>query len=134
MHYDVTLAGENVGNVQVRKEGLYLSFQCRCHLSGEVMYHLILRQDAREENLGLLVPVGKAYGLEKKLPAKQVGQGNMRFLLRPRHEKSAGRFVPIRAEEPFAYLRFLGEAFLAVRGGEVGAILPCEKNEEKVKN
>lgn len=125
--YDVKMAGKTIGHVNVWPDGLYLHFSCRCNFSGEVMYQLVLRSQDREENLGLLVPMDSRFGLEKKLPKKQIGQGSLGFFLKPRHEKGENRFVPIRAEEPFAYLRQLEQAVLAVRSGQIGIVLPSEK-------
>lgn len=125
--YDVMLAGEKVGSVSVQQEGLYIRYSCNCILSGEVMYNLVLRSSQREFCLGVLVPKDGSFGLVKRMPLKEVGTDQAEFFLRPRHEKMNDRFVPIRAEEPFAYLRHLGDCVLASRNGQMGLILPKEK-------
>ena len=132
--YEVTLAGETVGQVQLWQEGLYVHICCQCEQIGETMYHLHYSCQDNEGDLGLLVPQGIGWGLEKHLPAKQLGQGSIRFFLRPRHAPMAGRFVPLRPQEPFAYLSQLQQAFLKMQNGEVGVVLPEKKYSEKSKN
>ena len=40
--YDVMLADETVGTVEVTKQGLYYRFDCRCRLSGTVICRISL--------------------------------------------------------------------------------------------
>ena len=125
--YSVSIGGENVGSVNVETAGLYYRFCCECQLSGEVMFHLMLSTEEGEHYLGLLAPRNGSYVLEKMVAKKKVGKGAWKFLLRPRHEPVTQRFIPIRAEEPFAYLSRLQELVLAVRNGQMGVILKMEK-------
>ena len=115
---------QGTGTVNVTKEGLYYRFSCRCNLTGEVMHRLVVRTDAGQVDLGVCVPMEGRFGAEKKLPCKKFGS-NPEFFLLPKHEGVKGRFVPIRAEEPFAYLSKLKNAFLEIRNGEIG-IMICE--------
>ena len=125
--YDVMLVSEKIGSVRVREDGLYTHFSCRCKISGEVMFTLKMRHQGGELELGLLSPMDGCFGIEKRISTKQTGEGRWEFYLRPRHEKMQHTFVPIRAEEPFAYLRRLEGAVMAVRDGQRGIILSNEK-------
>ncbi len=91
------------------------------------MYNLMLCSHQEEYCLGILVPEGEWFCLTKRVPLKYAGTENAEFELRPRHKKMDETFVPIRAEEPFAYLKYLGECILSVRNGMPGIILPNEK-------
>lgn len=123
VQYEVCLAEKTVGSVQVGQEGLYYKFVCTCRLTGSVIYELLAKCGEKEENLGILVPSGKYFGLIKRIPVKKLGQGSLSFQLKPRHNKLQGRFVPIRADEPFGYIQRLEQAYLACVDGHVGAML-----------
>lgn len=122
-NYAVTFGQAQVGRVQVQKQGLYYRFICRCQISGDVVCRLAVRCGGKQENLGVVVPLEQGFGLEKKLPCKHFGKGEPEFLLLPRHERSAGTFVPIYPEEPFAYIRKLKDAYFERRYGQAGIVL-----------
>ena len=121
--YEITIGKNAVGKVQVIRQGLYYRFICRCRLSGEVVYRLTVRCGDTTENLGILVGIGDGYGLDKKVPAAHLGEGEMEFLLLPKSDRIGGMFIPIRPEEPFAYIARLQEAFFARRNGQAGVVL-----------
>ena len=123
--YDVLLGGQLMGTATVSKQGLYWLFACRCKLSGEVMYQLVL-QLGQSHVLGILVPEGDEFILRTRLPIKQLEQGTPRFLLKPRHAPMNGRFVPVDPGQPFAYLRRLERAHLCRKDGQVGLQL-CDE-------
>lgn len=124
--YDLMLSAEKIGLVRVTRQGLYYHFSCRCALSGEMMYHLAVNWDGGSENLGLLMPMDGQFGIETRLPAKRLGQGSLTFSLQPKHRAVKGLFVPICADEPFAYLHRLENAYLATQHQQLGIILPDE--------
>lgn len=121
--YDLRLGRDTVGTVQVLREGLYYRFICRCKLTGDVVCRLAVRCGDKQENLGVVVPVGDGFGLDKKLPVKRLGEGQMEFFLGPKHDRVMGEFVPIRPEEPFAYIARLKNAFLARQEGQIGVVI-----------
>ncbi len=125
--YDVVLGGQTMGRVTVRKQGLYWQFDCQCNLSGEVMFDLIACVGQQREKLGLLTPEQGRYTLRTQLPAKRLGEGTPAFLLQPRHSCMKDRFVPVRPDEPFAYIHRLEDTYLAIFDGQVGLVLPSEK-------
>lgn len=121
--YEVFFGQETVGKVQVIRQGLYYRFICYCKLSGDVVCRLGVRCGEKTENLGVVVPMGDGFGLDKKLPVKHLGEGKMEFYLMPKHDKVQGKFVPIYPEEPFSYIERLKDAFLAQQNGQVGVII-----------
>lgn len=128
--FPVLLGGRTVGKVQLERQGLYYRVVCRCSLSGEVMYRLEASGVRGKAGLGILVPMESGFGLETRFPVSRVGEEALRFTLTPRHDDLCGRkFVPIRAEEPFAYISRLKDAFLEQRNGQTGASIP--ENDEK---
>ena len=126
-NYEVTMAGKSLGTVQVHREGLYFNIHCRCQLSGDIMYQLMLCQQDRCENLGVLAPHGDTFTLEKRIPAKAWEQGGLQFYLKPRHAPMDRQFIPIRADTPVACLASLTRAVMARRTGQVGIVVRDEK-------
>ena len=127
--YAVRFGNQDVGKVQVKREGLYYRFFCRCRLSGEVVCRLFVVCGEKEESLGVVVPAEDGFGLDKKIPAKRLGDGPMQFYLATKgggirvESQVPGTFIPIYPEEPFAYIARLKEAFFVRQNGQAGIIL-----------
>ena len=121
--YGVMFGGKQCGKVQVLRQGLYHRFICRCSLSGEVLCRLRVRCGEKEEELGLLVPSDGVFGLDRRIPAKRLGEGTPEFALYVRREAGDGRFVPIVPEEPFGYISRLKDAYLVRRNGQAGILI-----------
>lgn len=129
--YPVKLGTEQVGKVRLDRQGLYCRFFCRCDLKGDTIYRLVMIQGEKQVNLGILVPAGGGFGLETRIPAKRISTEAARFCLVPRHDLlQGGNFVPIRPEEPFAYIERLKDAFLTERDGQLGVMLPQTTEKE----
>ena len=77
----------------------------------------------KQENLGVCIPLGSFFGLEKKIPCKRLDRGIPEFFLTPRDPGTQGKFVPVYPEEPFAYMSRLKGAFLEIRDGQMGVVL-----------
>ena len=122
-NYVLNFGKDPVGKVQVLRQGLYYRFICRCKLTGEVVYRLKVRCGDATENPGILVRTGDGFGLDKKVPVSHLGDGEMIFLLMPKSDRLGGRFIPIRPEEPFAYIMRLQDAFFTRRDGQAGVML-----------
>lgn len=122
-NYGVYFGSQLVGKVQVQRQGLYYSFRCRCKLSGDIVCRLSVRSSGKQESLGIVVPMDGGFGLDTKLPVKRLGEGEMIFFLGPKHEASAGQFIPISPEEPFAYISRLKKAYLVRQYGQMGILL-----------
>ncbi len=121
--YEVRFGDKPVGGVQVEKQGLYYRFSCRCRLSGAVVCRLMAQWDTGSESLGILVPMGEEFGLDRAVAAKKCGVGRPSFLVVPNRETQSGRFIPISPEEPFAYIQRLKDAYFERRYGQAGIVL-----------
>ena len=77
--FDVFLAERVVGQVTVEPQGLYLRFRCRCSLPRDAIYRLKVRCGGKTENLGVCVPVGDAFGVDVRVPAKHFALGEPEF-------------------------------------------------------
>lgn len=118
--FAVSVCGKQVGKVMVQQQGLYYHFHCRCNISGDIIYRLIINCGNHQENLGILVPQESSFVLDKKIPVKKIGEGKMSFRLTSTQEHLTGTFIPIRPEEPFAYIARIKESFLILKDGQPG--------------
>lgn len=125
-YFDIMLADQTIGTASVKREGLYYTFHCQCHLSGKVIYKLEVICGDKRENLGVCVPMDGAFGLVTRVPVKRLGEGKLSVRAVPRHPEGKGKFVPIRAEEPFAYIDRLQKAYIKRQEGQLGIVIPDE--------
>ena len=122
--YSVYLNGQAVGMVQVFRRGLYYRFRCRCRISGNHVCRLVVRNGSDQESLGIPVPEGEDFILEKMIPMKRIGNGKLQFELIAKKEPVNRRFVPLSPEEPFRYITRLKDSYLAERDGKIGLMIP----------
>ena len=111
--YDVFSGGQSVGTVQIRQQGLYDYFICRCSLTGEVIFRLVMQRGGQCYDLGILAPENGSFQLCTKVARKKLGVGEITFCLKPAHKTYDSLLVDISPVEPFAYLWRLEEAYLA---------------------
>ncbi len=118
--YSVLLKGQHCGKATVDRRGLYYQIRCRCILPSEDIFRLQVACEDLRENLGVLVPKEDRFGLDTRIPVKQLGEGDLSFSVQPKQEPFRGLFVPITDEEPFAYISRLKESFLIRKNGQAG--------------
>ena len=118
--YEAFLGNRPVGKVQLTRQGLYFRVVCRCMLPSDGVYRLYAMGDGRRENLGVVVPDGEGFLLDKRIPAKRIGSGHPQFILSSGTPSPSGTFFPISPEEPFLYIDRLKHAFLESENGKVG--------------
>ena len=121
--YEIRRGNETVGTAKVEKQGLYYRICCRCKVSGEGMRRIVVTSGKTREDLGICVPMGNEFGLDRKIPCKRFGDGKPEFLLLPKYPGIQGRFVPVYPDEPFAYMTRLKNAYLEIREGQPGIVI-----------
>lgn len=82
--YDITYENEPVGRARMEREGLYLHFFCRCRLPDSGLYRIHVISGGKREDLGICVPVDGAFGMDKRIPAKRLGEETPTFELLPK--------------------------------------------------
>ena len=117
--YEIKLGDMPVGQAEVTREGLYYRFRCRCQLED----HSVWRVCVGDFSLGILVPEGDAFVLNTKLPLKRFGTGNADFTILTNRPVLKGKFIPIKPEEPFAYIARLKNAYLVRQEGQIGVMI-----------
>lgn len=126
--YPIVSGTEPVGEVQVYPKGLYYHFRCRCIHDQECVCRLMIRCGNQVEKLGIMVPEGEYFVLNRQIAKKHfVDESPVFFLLGDLKEAENGLFIPISSEEPFEHLSRLQDAVLENREGILGAWIPEEK-------
>ena len=118
-YYEVYLGNDPAGKVQIQKQGLYYRIICRCIVPKDMVYRLYAVSNQERKNLGVVIPEGDGYILERRIPVKQLS-GYTRFMLSARSEMDTGKFIPIYPEEPFSYIVQLENAFLEIQDSQLG--------------
>lgn len=121
--YDVSLDGNVIGNVSVTAEGLYTGLLCQCKLPDGQIYRLVLNCNGQKHDLGICVPTGQYYTVNKRVPSKQIGQGEMKFYIVPKYQREDTVFVPISSNARFAYIRELEKLRLIVTNENYGCCI-----------
>ena len=124
--YRVYFGGKEIGDVTVSREGLYYRFYCRCVLTGDIVCRLTVSCGEERVNLGILIPEGEGFQLNTRIPRKRFRQGKPVFEALPNQAAVSGQFIPIKPEEPFAYIARLKDAFLVRQNGQLGAMIPSD--------
>ena len=82
--YEIQYQGKSVGSVRTHKQGLYHCFHCRCSLPDDGMYRIHVISGDKREDLGICIPVEGKFGMDKKIPMKRLGEGELTFQLVPK--------------------------------------------------
>ena len=85
--YDIRFDDSLVGKAQVEKQGLYFCFSCRCRMPDEKLYRIHVISGENREDLGICIPLDGLFGMDKRLPAKRLGEGTLEFILLPKDWK-----------------------------------------------
>ena len=117
--YDIYLWDKPVGKAEVVRDGLYYRFFCHCKISEATL----CRVAAGKVNLGVLVPAADAFELRTRLPVKRFADTAPEFRLVPDKPVLEGKFVPIKPEEPFAYISRLKNTYLCNHLGQAGIVI-----------
>lgn len=120
--YDVMLNGDIIGSVRVKCEGLYTRFQCHCQLPDGQIYRLQLCCGEQKIDLGVCVPMGTHFGVNKMCKTRQIPDGDKVFhMIRASQSKSA-KVVPVLTGHAFDGISMLESARLHFENGRYGIL------------
>lgn len=121
--YPINRNGIAVGKMCVQKQGLYYCFSGHCTLSRDDIYRVVVKCGMKEMNLGVLIPEDGSFHIRKKVPIKQIGEGNWNFGVISDRSDTKSVFVPIIPDEPFSYISRIKDSFLKLQNGNPGILL-----------
>lgn len=117
--YKILLNGEQVGCVQVEKEGLYYRFNCTCALKDDEIYRIYVKSGNSRIKLGVCVPDGNSLILSTKVPVKHLQGDDFHFSL----EADCEKVYSIFNGQPFMFLDQLQTAHLQIADGQLKIII-----------
>lgn len=121
--WKVYFEDKEAGSCELRHEGLYIRIICRCDITVEGICRLMLKCGERGVDLGVLAPVSGGFGLDRKLPAKSLPQGEPRFYIKIPGKRQLGLFIPVSDGDRFPDLSRLLDARFGCEQGHPGVYL-----------
>ena len=121
MEHNLTYNGKNVGLIDVQIQGLFYKIRGRFSGVRELNPHIMVTCDDKETDLGVCVPCGKDWEINRCLPIKNVGIGDLRFFVGT--EAEDGLFIPICSNMPFAEIDKLTNGKFVNHLGKQGILL-----------
>jgi len=110
--YPIFAGSEEIGTAIITRDGLYYSIDCRCSLSGDILYKVLISGDGWNEDLGICVPMDGVFGIHTKISAKRLTGKRICFLAVPRHGAFTHDVFAVTEGSPFGYISKLENAFL----------------------
>ena len=110
--YDIYLKDRVVGQATVNKAGLYCAINAVAKFHEPGFYRLMLQSGTRNVDLGLFVPSGEMYILNKKIPYKHIATQPYEFNVIPRDQTSiqAEKSQELNIEKLQSYALFKTES------------------------
>lgn len=120
--------GQAVGTGRIRREGLYLCFDCRCQPKTKDLTEVHLQLGTQSLNLGVLVPEGGAFVLRTRVAARRLPQGQPELMLIPRQDRQE-KWTPLVPGMRVSCLPELENARFVRRGGTPGLVFENSSGE-----
>ena len=117
--YKITLNGEQVGQAQVEREGLYYKITCICSFPDNEIHKIFVGDGESVVKLGVCVPNGNQFTLSTRVPIKYLPGDDLYFTI----ASNCPSDIPISSGKPFAYLDKLETARLQITNGQPSIII-----------
>lgn len=122
--YQISNGNQIIGVAQVSKEGLYYKIACHCKLPMNAIHRIYVSNDTVERDLGICVPQGGEFVLERKIPIKHIGQDKLKFYTGKKKEKEEVYKVPVCRDEPFEAMKIIRRGRFAIHDGKPYIVFP----------
>lgn len=127
--FEIKMDGQRIGEVEMKKEGLYYRFQCRCQLVQPNICTITLFSNGKEHKLGICVPTGNDFCLNTRIPIKYIGEGPFAFFATVKSSAEQERFCPIDPAKGFSELALLENARLCMRNNQLGVQITVTQDQ-----
>ena len=122
--YRVTLDNINVGTATVTQQGLYYRITCRCAFNEKGFYCISVQSGEHREYLGVCVPEGDSYILDKSIPIKRFPEKKLFFYASRKKKNSDRTFIPVKTGGDFSGLTELMNGKFESSKGENYIVFP----------
>lgn len=122
--------GKEVGSAALKTQGLYCEIRCQCKIPDHELYRLILKGDGCSLDLGICVPQAGDFGVQTRIPLKNIPAGQLEFEVKGRNHNTCD-FIPVDPEKKFEYLRHLTDARFGIHDGVAGVYLTTEAPDQQ---
>ena len=102
--YHITLDNHRVGTAAVTQQGLYYRIACQCVFKVKGFYCISAESGEHREHLGLCIPEGDRYILNKSIPVKRFPEKKLSFYASRKKENSEHTFIPVETGGEFTGL------------------------------
>ena len=119
-NYEILEEGRSVGTVSVFQCGLYYRFLCHCGAP----HRITVSCGGKNTELGLCVPTGTGFGIDTRIPAKKIGNGELAFFAQVEKSGKEEIFFPVSGLEPCTCIEKLRYARIAEKNGQLGVLIP----------
>ena len=123
--YELYYRDSKAGRVSLCKCGMFYQLTCRFQTQEKGVFRLYADNGKEIIDLGQCVFYGQALGVERYMPVKSIGDGDLRFYVM--EAGKTGTFVPIANDQPFYRFDELLNARFAIQFGRKGVLL--DRNE-----
>ena len=113
--YPITFQNQTVGRAILSQYGLYYKIYCVCRFEQKQKYHIYVDSCDRSLDLGICVPEGDRFVLNRLIPMKKLGQGSFCF----RATLAMDHFYPVSEALP---IEQLANSKLTFRDGVMGLV------------
>ena len=128
--YPIQFADTIVGTAAVTREGMFFLIRCQGSGSADVPRVVVARWGEEKRELGLCGKASDGWSLTARLNRKHVPPGRPVFSIAVKHVGALEKFIPIVANEPFAYISELKRAFLVMKAGQPGILLKDQMDND----
>lgn len=121
--FNVYLEKQIVGTAEIQINGLYYHICCRCKLPTGKLFRLNAICGQHTVDLGICVPFEDGFGVNKRVPVKNLDTENVLFQLSTKQGASNSIFLPLDPQKPFEKMAYLMDAKFERQNGVAGLLI-----------
>lgn len=118
--YNIFHNGCVVGTVDFEPVGLYVRIKAVCYPPETRIYRLILLCGFKSMDLGICVPEGDGFQVNKRILLKEIEGESLQFIIEEKDKSTHVRFIPLDTEKPLNCLDSLLKCRYVIRDSSCG--------------
>lgn len=126
--YPVCWGEKRVGDICLRKNGLYYKLGCQCSLPGNRIFRLFAEYGDWQCKIGIPAPEGGYYTLRANVRFGETPVDNLRFFVVADEDQLRQQPIPIYENEPFLHMGDLDKMVLRKIDGQTYLMLIADQN------